>query len=101
MFELALQVWTRRQWLTVVVFALVFAGTVGIATFLPDFYRSTATVLVERHQVPETFVRSSITGELETRLQTISQETLSRARLEGLITRFALYLDLRERAPMV
>src|SRR3989441_6409080 len=98
-FELALQVWTRRQWLTVVVFALVFAGTVGIATFLPDIYRSTATVLVERHQVPETFVRSSITGELETRLQTISQEILSRAKLEDLITRFALYAELRDRLP--
>src|SRR2546425_5238329 len=99
-FELALQVWTRRQWLTVVVFALVFAGTVGIATFLPDIYRSTATVLVERHQVPETFVRSSITGELETRVQTISQEILSRARLADLITRFDLYHDLTEGVPM-
>src|SRR2546425_10955358 len=99
-FELALAVWSRRQWLAVVVFAVVFAALGSLATFLPDIYRSTATVLVERHQVPEAFVKSSITGELETRLQTISQETLSRARLEGLITRFALYLDLRERAPM-
>src|SRR5207249_1580369 len=68
--------------------------------FLPDIYRSTATVLVERHQVPETFVRSSVTGELETRLQTISQEILSRARLEDLITRFGLYPDLRDRLPV-
>lgn len=94
-FELALAVWSRRQWLAVAVFALAFAGTAGIATFLPDLYRSTATVLVERHQVPETFVRSLITGELETRLQTISQEILSRARLADLITRLALYPELR------
>ena len=82
MFELALEVWSRRKWFALVVFAVVFAGTGSLATFLPDIYRSTATVLVERHQVPETFVRSSITGELETRLQTISQEILSRARLK-------------------
>jgi len=100
MFELALEVWSRRKWLALVVFAVVFAGTGSLATFLPDIYRSTATVLVERHQVPETFVRSSITGELETRLQTISQEILSRARLEDLMTRFGLYLDLRKRLPM-
>lgn len=99
-YELALEVWSRRRWLAIVVFALVVAGTAGTARFLPDIYRSTATVLVERHQVPETFVRSSITGELETRLQTISQEILSRARLEGLITRFGLYADLRRREPM-
>ena len=99
-FELALAVWSRRQWLAVVVFAVVFAALGSLATFLPDIYRSTATVLVERHQVPEAFVKSSITGELETRLQTISQETLSRARLEGLITRFGLYTELRKRESM-
>src|SRR5437870_6056348 len=98
--ELGLDIWSRRQWLAVVVFALMLAGMASVAMFLPDIYRSTAAVLVERHQVPETFVRSSITGELETRLQTISQEILSRARLADLITRFDLYSDLRVRAPM-
>ena len=47
--------------------------------------------------MPESFVRSTVTSELETRLQTISQEILSRSRLEGLITRFGLYSDLRKR----
>jgi succinoglycan biosynthesis transport protein ExoP len=99
-FDLALEVWSRRKWLAIGIFILVFAGVVGTVTFLPDIYRSTATVLVERHQVPEAFIRSSVTGELETRLQTISQEILSRARLEGLITRFGLYADLRKHAPV-
>src|SRR5213594_14082 len=99
-FEQAREVWDRRRGLAVAIFALAFAGTVGIATFLPRIYRSTATVLVERHQVPESFVRSSITGELETRLQTISQEILSRARLADLITRFDLYHELTTRVPM-
>ena len=99
-FELMPEVWGRRKWLAVAVFAVVFAAVGGLAAFLPNVYRSTATVLVERHQVPETFVRSSITGELETRLQTISQEILSRARLADLITRFDLYHDLTTRVPM-
>src|SRR5438132_9945537 len=99
-FELTLEVWSRRKWLAIVVFVVILAAVGSLASFLPDIYRSTATVLVERHQVPETFVRSTITGELETRLQTISQEILSRARLEDLITRFGLYLDLRKRVAM-
>src|SRR5438093_3021247 len=98
--ELGLDIWSRRQWLAVVVFALMLAGTATVATFLPDIYRSTATVLVERHQIPEAFVRSSITGELETRLQTISQEILSRAKLEDLITRLALYPEWKDRMPV-
>ena len=43
--------------------------------------------------------RSFWTNELETRLHTISQEMLSRARLEELITRFRLYPELRVKAP--
>src|SRR5439155_883215 len=81
-FELTLEVWSRRKWLAVVLFVVIVAAVGSLAAFLPDIYKSTATVLVERHQVPETFVRTSITGELETRLQTISQEILSRARLD-------------------
>src|SRR5438128_10156810 len=98
--EQALAVWTRRKWLGIVLFTLLFAAGASVTMSLPDIYRAMATVLVERHNVPETFVRSSVTGELETRLQTISEEILSRARLEDLITRFALYPDLRQRAPM-
>jgi polysaccharide chain length determinant protein (PEP-CTERM system associated) len=98
--EQALAVWTRRKWLGIVLFTLLFAAGASVTRFLPDIYRATATVLVERHNVPETFVRSSVTGELETRLQTISEEILSRARLKELITRLDLYPDLRARAPI-
>ena len=98
--EVTAGVWSRRKWLAVVVFAATFTAAASIVRFLPDVYRSTATVLVERHEVSEAFVKSSVTGEVETRLQTISQEILSRGRLEALITRFDLYPDLRQRFPM-
>ena len=72
-FELALAVWNRRRWLGILVFAAPFSAAVGLVTFMPNIYRSTATVLVERQQVPETFVRATVTSGLETRLHTISQ----------------------------
>lgn len=66
---------------------------------MPDLYRATATVLVRQEQIPETMARSfSATGELEPRLQTISQEILSRSRLRGLIARFDLYPKMRRKA---
>src|SRR5262249_24568392 len=65
--------------------------------FLPGLYRSTATVLVDRKDVPQNFVTSSVTGELETRLETITQEILSRGRLQELVTRFNLYPGMRTR----
>jgi len=88
-------VWKRRKWLAILVFLLPFTGAASVILSLPNLYRSKATVLVERQQVPESFVKSTVTSELETRLQTISQEILSRSRIEDLIRRFGLYADLR------
>src|SRR3989454_1503743 len=95
--ELAMAVWSRRKWLAILTFAAPFSVAASLVIALPDTYQSTATVLVDRQQVPETFVQPTVTSALETRLHTISQEILSRSRLEALITRFGLYSDLRSR----
>src|SRR5437773_4063779 len=95
--ELALAVWSRRKWLAILTFAAPFAVAMSLGMALPNIYQATATVLVDRQQVPESFVQPTVTSALETRLQTISQEILSRSRLEALITRFGLYSDLRNR----
>jgi polysaccharide chain length determinant protein (PEP-CTERM system associated) len=92
-----LAVWSRRKWLAILAFAFPISAAASLITFLPNVYRSTAIVLVEGQQVPEAFVRSTVTSALETRLHTISQEILSRSRLETLIQRFGLYPDLRRR----
>src|SRR5438445_8578012 len=92
-----LAVWSRRKWLAMLAFVAPMAAAVSLLTFLPNIYRSTATVLVDRQQVPEKFVHSTVTSALETRLHTISHEILSRSRLEALINRFGLYSDLRKR----
>jgi protein tyrosine kinase modulator len=91
---MVLAVWSRRKWLAILAFAVPAAAAISLIIFLPNVYRSTATVLVDRQQVPEAFVRSTVTSALETRLHTISQEILSRSRLEALINRFGLYSDL-------
>src|SRR5207237_7583604 len=105
-FDLARDMWSRRKWRATLVLLFVLAPVLTIARAMPDLYRSTATVLVEPQQVSEAVVRptdagarSFWTNELETRLYTISQEMLSRARLEELITRFRLYPELRVKAP--
>jgi len=90
--------WNRRKWLGIVVFLLPFTAATAVIMALPDLYQSTALVMIERQQVPEAFVRATVTSELEIRLHTISQEILSRSRLESLISRMGLYSDLRGKA---
>ena len=91
--------WSRRKWLALGVFALPFVAALSLIVSMPALYRSTALVLVERQQVPEAFVRPTVTSDVETRLRSISQEILSRSRLDALITRFGLYADLRKTRP--
>jgi len=98
--DVLLEVWSRRKWLAILVFIGPFAVTVSLAISLPHLYRSTATLLLERPQVSETFVKSSVTSELETRLHTISQEILSRSKLQEMIIRFDLYPELRKQATL-
>jgi protein tyrosine kinase modulator len=95
----AIDIFRRHKLAVVLVFAAVLASAASFALFLPDLYRASAIVLVER-PVPETYVRSSVSGELESRLHVIKQEILSRTRLTELVERFNLYPDLRAKEPM-
>jgi protein tyrosine kinase modulator len=100
MTEMVKSAWGRRKWLAIVVFAVPFVTAASLIMFMPGIYRSTARILVDRQQVPESMVRPTVTSALETRLHTISQEILSRSRLDMLIRQFDLYPDLRQSAPL-
>ena len=63
--------WNRRKWLGVIVFLLPLTAATVMIMALPDLYESSALVVIERQQVPEAFVRSTVTSELEIRLHTI------------------------------
>jgi succinoglycan biosynthesis transport protein ExoP len=88
----AAEIWSRRKWLALFVFAVAAAASITVALSLPPIYRATATVIVEQSRT------ESSNGELESRLQLIGQEILSRSRLEGVIRTFDLYPGLRESA---
>jgi polysaccharide chain length determinant protein (PEP-CTERM system associated) len=86
----------KRKWL-ILIPTLLAAVTTAVATqYLPNRYRSEARVLIVPQRVPENFVRSTVTAGLDERLQAISQQILSRTRLEALIQEFNLYPKERE-----
>ena len=87
----------RRKWVAIMTFAAVFAAAVSVSLSLPDIYRATTTVAVQTQQVSEAFVQPLITAELETRIQTIRQDIMSRARLGELIMQLDLYPELRKK----
>jgi polysaccharide chain length determinant protein (PEP-CTERM system associated) len=85
----------NRKWLLVVPTLLAAAGTFAWSRTLPDRFVASTTILVTPQRVPESYVRSTVTVDVTERLQTISQQILSRTRLERIIEEFNLYQDER------
>jgi polysaccharide chain length determinant protein (PEP-CTERM system associated) len=91
-----LEIAWRRRWVIVLPFVLTAIGVCVWSYLMPDMYRSTAIVLVVPPQVPQNYVRPTVTEPLERRLETMQQEILSRPRLEQMIQEFGLYPEMRK-----
>ena len=90
----------RRRWLILLPFAVGLALVPLIAARVPQIYRSETMIMVVPQRVPDSYVRSTVTATVEDRLPSISDQILSRSRLERVIADFDLYKDLRAKAPM-
>lgn len=86
-----------RYWLVAVCALVVGVVMTGWTVHsLPDMYQSTTLIMVEPQDVPESYVRPSVSSRVEQRLQALSQEVLSRTRLEAIINDFGLFPELRK-----
>ena len=87
----------RRKKSFIIPFVLIFLFAGGIALILPPIYRSQSTILIEGQQIPEDYVKTTITSYVEERLQVIKQQIMTRTKLLGIINQFNLYLEMREK----
>ena len=87
----------RRKWSFILpaVITFMIAGVVALA--LPSIYKSTSTILIEEQDIPEDYVKTSVTSYAEQRLQSIHQRIVSFTRLIDMINRFHLYPDLKDK----
>jgi polysaccharide chain length determinant protein (PEP-CTERM system associated) len=90
-FDEIILILRARAWLLLIIVALVATAAAAIALWLPNRYRSETLILVVPQRIPEAYVKSTVTARLEDRLQSITQQILSRTRLERIITDFNLY----------
>jgi polysaccharide biosynthesis transport protein len=81
----------RRRWWILLSTFLVWAAVWGVSWLLPPNYQSEALVLIEQQKVPDQYVMPNVSASLQDRLQSISQQILSRTRLQATINRFHLY----------
>jgi polysaccharide chain length determinant protein (PEP-CTERM system associated) len=86
-----IEILRRRIWFIVIPFLLIVMGASIYAITAPRQYKASTLVLVSPQRVPEAFIPATVTSKIEERLQSITQEVMSRTRLEQIITEFKLY----------
>ncbi len=85
----------KKSLYIIFIIIMLFSGI--IAFTLPPVYLSEATILVEEQQIPTEFVRSTLTGYVEERLEHITQTVMSRSNLKAIIKKLNLYPDLKNK----
>lgn len=83
----------RRIWWIVIPAILGPLAAIYVSYKITPRYESQAFVLVEEPKVPDKFVVSVITNQLDVRLMTLKEQILSRSRLEPIVTSLSLYSD--------
>jgi polysaccharide chain length determinant protein (PEP-CTERM system associated) len=89
----------RHFWHFLIPFVLGWMAVWIVSWFLPSVYRSGTLILVEQPTVPQQFVMPNVGGDLQSRLQSITQQILSRTRLLHIIDQFGLYKKFQNANP--
>jgi succinoglycan biosynthesis transport protein ExoP len=87
----------RRHMYFLIPFFLGWLAVWGASWILPSVYRSGTLILVEQPSMPKDYVTPNVADDLQARLQSITQQILSRTRLLHIIDELNLYADKRGR----
>src|SRR3954467_3894068 len=95
-YEKVIQYWrvlARHGWQTLVGACSCLLFLTIIITKLPSEYEATTTILVDPQQVPEKYVSAAVNSDPNERMNTLTQQILSRTRLQNILQKFKLYSD--------
>jgi len=95
-----LQIALRRKWYFIVPFVLISIAAIAYALYAPNIYRASTLILVEPQKVPSSYVKATVTEDIESQLRTITEQIMSRSYLEKIINEFDLYPEMRKKLPL-
>ncbi len=87
----------RRRWWIVGGLVVVWSLAWGATWVLPPAYRSETTILIAEPNVPENYVLPNVSSDPQEHVQTLTQQILSRTRLQRIIEDLNLYAAERRR----
>jgi polysaccharide chain length determinant protein (PEP-CTERM system associated) len=96
--ETAIEIALRRRWIILVPLSIALVAGIYLAITLPKIYEAKTLILVESQRVPQNYVQSIVTEDTAQRINTISQQIMSRTNLEKIIKDFNLYSGPQQNA---
>ncbi len=81
----------RRRWWIIATFCLSMIVGIYLAFTLPKIYGAQTLILVQPQKVPANYVQSVVSTDIGSRINTMSQQVLSRSNLEKIIEDFNLF----------
>src|SRR5260370_4072442 len=88
--SIARMLWKKKV-LVLIVWVIVSGGTYAYVSQMRATWSAEALILVDSQKIPEKYVSSTVSTDLQDRLATISQQILSATRLQKLIDDLGLY----------
>ena len=90
----------RRKWLIIIPIFIVMPIAIALCFLLPKVYKATTTILVIPQKVPDSFIKSTVTMNPSDYLNVLSQQIMSRTRLEKVINELSISSESAEEIPM-
>jgi len=84
----------KRRWIIIVPLFLALLAGIYLVFTLPMVYKADTLILIQPQKVPDDYVRSVVSADIDTRLNTISQQIMSRSNLEKIIEEFNLFSEM-------
>jgi polysaccharide chain length determinant protein (PEP-CTERM system associated) len=85
----------KHRWLLIIPFCIAMAVGMYLAVKLPKIYEAGTLILIMPQRVPSNFVQSIVSTDIDSRINTISQQILSRTNLKKIMEEFGLFSDAK------
>ena len=83
----------RRRWWIIATFCLSMIVGICLAIMLPRIYSAKTIILIQPQKVPTNYVQSVVSMDIDSRLNILTQQILSRSNLEKIIQDFNLFSE--------
>lgn len=83
----------RQRWIIMTCVCLALVAGIALGITLPKEYEARTLILIEPQRVPQDYVRSIVNSDPGERINTLSQQIMSRTNLEKIIADFKLFSD--------